>query len=171
MNVFRLQRKSHSFRSTTLQKTRLVLSLIHILCTGLCVWRIVFSAWWPICWPVPGTLEAKDVTCCPTSVSYTHLALQSFSHGADGYRRFARGSGYFAGTNRLLQCHCNLCAGPVSYTHLDVYKRQESLRLECGPPDRSGSLQPLHPCFDGAGQTGRPCVFQGNLRYPRRRCV
>ena len=36
------------------------------VCTGLCVWHIVFSALWPICWPVPGTLETKGVTCCPT---------------------------------------------------------------------------------------------------------
>lgn len=36
------------------------------VCTGLCVWHIVFSALWPICWPVPGTLETKGVTCCLT---------------------------------------------------------------------------------------------------------
>ena len=37
-----------------------------------------------------------------------------------------------------------------------------------GRQTAQGPLQPLYSCFDGAGQTGRPCVFQGNLRYPRR---
>lgn len=40
-------------------------------------------------------------------------------------------------------------------------------RLERGPPDRTGPLQPLYSCFWTAQvKPGRPCVFQGNLRYP-----
>ena len=37
-----------------------------------------------------------------------------------------------------------------------------------GYPYVWGGSSPSTSCFDGAGQTGRPCVFQGNLRYPRR---
>ncbi len=37
-----------------------------------------------------------------------------------------------------------------------------------GRPDGAGALQHLHPCFPGAGQARRPCIFRRHLRHPRR---
>ena len=46
------------------------------------------------------------------------------------------------------------CNGPVSYTHLDVYKRQHSLSilsygLYCLPPLQPVSYTPLYPIIQG----------------------
>lgn len=43
--------------------------------------------------------------------SIPQTALQSFGHGADCYHRFAGGAEHFTGTDCLLQCSCDLCAG------------------------------------------------------------
>ena len=116
----------------------------------------------------------------PTTTEQVQVALRQIGISSDNPQGLFI-SGYFAEEEKRFAISYNmvlasnvdelnflasrletLSTGAVSYTHL------ESLWLERGPPDRTGPLQPLHSCFGGASQTGRPCVFQGHLRYPRR---
>ena len=69
-------------------------------------------------------------------------------------------------------CRCGSCSGPVSYTHLDVYKRQVlvtdepetaallagTARGDLGDTGRAAGLLPAHPAYViyTSGSTGRP---------------
>ena len=48
---------------------------------------------------------------------------------------------------------------PVSYTHLDVYKRQSAQRISPGDGDVRGRLRDSH--YHGYGQRGRPGAAGG----------
>ena len=81
----------------------------------------------------------------------------------------ARSAGHLGEAQQLLEelAEMDLLAarGPVSYTHLDVYKRQDRFYLEVQRTSRVGDEEYLHAAVALADRVEAPLVATNDVRF------